>query len=129
MERDDPAVVAEVTACFEAYERALRAGDLEAMRSAFDDTDTVVRYGIADYQRGSEALAAFRKEKGAVPAGRTLTETTVSTFGRDTAIVATLFHYPGRAPIGRQSQTWVRLGGRWQIVHAHVSEVPGTDVP
>jgi len=39
-----------------------------------------------------------------------------------TAIVTTLFGYPGSDVLGRQSQTWVRLPEGWRIVHAHVSE-------
>jgi ketosteroid isomerase-like protein len=125
VERNNPVVVAEVTACHEEYERALVAGDLEAMKNFFDDTEDVVRYGIADRQRGSEELAEFRATRGGVLPGRTLTETTVWTFGQDTAVVGTLFSYPGRSMLGRQSQTWVRLAGKWRIVHAHVSEIPG----
>ena len=63
---------------------------------------------------------------GSLPPGRSLSETTVSTFGRDMAIVTTLFSYPGRPLIGRQSQTWVRfpdLG--WKAISAHVSTMEG----
>jgi hypothetical protein len=35
--------------------------------------------------------------------------------------VTTLFSYPEPPREGRQSQTWVRLGGEWRIVSAHVS--------
>lgn len=52
------------------------------------------------------------------------TGTTVTTFGADTASVTTLFHYPDRPLIGRQSQMWVRLPEGWRIVSAHVSEIP-----
>jgi hypothetical protein len=125
VERNDPAVVAEVLSCYEAYERALVEGDLATMKEYFDDTDDVVRFGIADRQRGSEELAEFRATQGAVPPGRTLAETTVWTFGAESAVVSTLFSYPGRPILGRQSQTWVRIDGAWRIVHAHVSEIPG----
>jgi ketosteroid isomerase-like protein len=124
--RNAPEVVAEIATCFAGYERALVTGDLDALAAYFDDADDTVRFGIADRQRGSAALAAFRAHQGALPPGRTLSETTIATFGADVAIVATLFTYPGRPVLGRQSQTWVRRGGRWKIVHAHVSEIPTT---
>ena len=41
-----------------------------------------------------------------------------------TAVVTTLFGYPGPAVEGRQSQLWVRFPEGWRIVAAHVSEVP-----
>ncbi|HWD24505.1 MAG TPA: AtzH-like domain-containing protein [Acidimicrobiales bacterium] len=125
-ERNSPEVVAGVAECFTAYEHALATGDLDEMAAAFEDSPEVVRYGIADRQRGSEELAAFRKRQGRLPPGRTLSETTITTFGSDAAIVATLFTYPGRPVIGRQSQTWIRIDGAWKIVHAHVSEVPAS---
>ena len=124
MERDLLAVVAEVTARFLDYERALTAGDLAAMAAAFDRSDDLVRFGITDRQRGSSELEAWRSAQPPLPAGRTLAETTVRAFGPDLAVVSTLFTYPGRSFEGRQSQTWVRLACGWRIVHAHVSEVP-----
>jgi hypothetical protein len=124
VERNLPDVVGEVAACFAAYERALVERDLEAMARFFDDSDVVVRYGIAERQHGSAELAAFRASQAAPPPGRTLTETVITTFGREFAVVATLFTYPGRSFLGRQSQTWARLAPGWRIVHAHVSEIP-----
>jgi len=44
-----------------------------------------------------------------LPPGRWLKDTTILTYGHRTAVVATLFGYPGSDVLGRQSQTWVRL--------------------
>lgn len=121
--RNDPAVVAEVASCFNAYERALRDGDLAAMASWFEDSPDLVRFGIADRQRGSRALAAWRSIQPPLPPGRTLVDTVITTFGNTFAVVSTLFLYPGVDVEGRQSQTWVREEVGWRIVHAHVSEV------
>ena len=44
--------------------------------------------------------------------------------GDRTAVVSTLFGYPGLQIEGRQTQTWARLPEGWRIVAAHVSEVP-----
>jgi hypothetical protein len=120
---DLPEVVASLTAAFEAYERALREGNLETMAESFATGDDVVRFGIADRQRGATELAAWRAAQPRLPPGRRLFETSVATFGTSFGIVTTCFDYPGRAAVGRQSQTWVRFGDRWRIVHAHVSEV------
>jgi len=118
-----PEVVDEVRAEFESYERALAGRDLDAMKSSFSSSPEVVRFGIADRQRGPDELAQWRANQPPLPPGRRLTETLVTTYGRDVAVVTTLFSYPGRPITGRQSQTWLRLEDGWRIVHAHVSEV------
>jgi hypothetical protein len=64
----------------------------------------------------------WRRAQPPLPPGRRLQETTVQAYGPDVAIVTTLFGYPGRDVLGRQSQTWVHLPEGWRIVHAHVSE-------
>jgi ketosteroid isomerase-like protein len=123
MQRNDPSVVAALQAAFMEYEQALRDKDLETLAAYFDEDADVVRFGIADRQRGPEELASWRAAQPKIPTGRMLVETTVTTFGTDYGLVSTLFVYPDRRMLGRQSQTWVRLGGGWKIVHAHVSEV------
>lgn len=118
-----PAVVAEVRAAFERYEAALRARDLDGMAASFSDHADVVRFGVADHQRGPDELASWRAAQPALPPGRTLFDTTITTYGSAFAVVTTLFTYPARPLVGRQSQTWVR-GANWRIVQAHVSEIP-----
>ncbi|GAA3245453.1 AtzH-like domain-containing protein [Dactylosporangium siamense] len=121
IDRDD--VVAEVTAAFEAYEKALVANDTAALAEAFWDAPAVVRFGIADRQTGAGELRAWRAAQAQLPAGRRLYDTRVSTFGAELATVTTMFDYPGGEDRpGRQSQTWVRLPEGWRIVHAHVSQ-------
>lgn len=124
MQRDKPAVVAEVGAAFEDYERALVAGDVDRILGFF--AEDAVRFGIADQQAGLAEQRRWREAQDPLPPGRTLKDTTIQTYGDDVAVVTTLFGYPGSAATGRQSQTWVRLPAGWRIVHAHVSE-PGSD--
>ena len=124
MRRNITSVVEEVTALFQAYEQALSAGDLDYLDASFDDSDELVRFGINDMQRGPEELRKWRATNGAVPRGRKLSETVVATYGSNVAVVSTLFSYPDRRFVGRQSQTWLRDDGEWRIVHAHVSEIP-----
>ena len=118
-----PDVVDEVRAEFENYERALVGRDLDAMKSSFSSSPEVVRFGIADRQHGPDELAQWRANQPPLPPGRLLRETLVTTYGRDVAVVTTLFSYPGRPMTGRQSQTWLRFDNGWRIVNAHVSEV------
>jgi ketosteroid isomerase-like protein len=115
-----PDVIAEVTAAFEAYERALVTDDVPAMLGFF--AADAIRYGIADQQDGLEEQKRWRLAQPPLPPGRRLKDTAVRLYGPDTVIVTTLFGYPGSDVLGRQSQTWVRLPEGWRIVHAHVSE-------
>ncbi len=123
MTPDLPLVVAGLQDAFERYERALIAHDLEAMAAAFIDDERVVRFGIADRQHGAGELARWRAAQLPLPPGRTLFETAVHTWGESFGVVTTCFCYPGRALLGRQSQTWTRIDGSWRIVSAHVSEI------
>jgi hypothetical protein len=113
---------AQVRASFEAYERALSDGDVEAMNGWFLDDRRTTRFGLADEQWGAEEVRRWRAGAAKVPAGRTLTQTRVDVVGPSTVVVTTLFSYPGGGTLGRQSQTWLRCGEEWRIVHAHVSE-------
>jgi ketosteroid isomerase-like protein len=118
LDRSD--VSAEVAAAFDAYERALVADDVPALLGFF--AEGAVRFGIADQQVGLAEQRRWRLAQPPLPAGRRLKDTTIQAYGPDTAIVSTLFGYPGSDVLGRQSQTWVRLPEGWRIVHAHVSE-------
>jgi hypothetical protein len=120
---DRPDVLAAVTAAFERYERALRAGDVTTMTELFWSDPRCVRYGVADRQQGAEEIAAWRREHPGVPPGRWLDRTTVVAVDDRTAVVSTLFGYEGTPVEGRQTQTWVRFAAGWRIVAAHVSEV------
>ena len=46
----EQAAVVEVRACFDAYEQALSANDVDAMDGWFWPDPSVVRFGIADRQ-------------------------------------------------------------------------------
>lgn len=126
MDINRPDVVAEVSALFTAYEKALVAGDAAALTEAFWDSEHTVRFGIADAQAGAAQVRAWRYAQPPLPAGRRLADTRVTTFGTDLAVVTTWFSYPCGGPVGRQSQTWVRFPDGWRIVSAHVSH-PAVD--
>jgi ketosteroid isomerase-like protein len=121
-----PTVVNEVSAAFVEYERALVANDIEAMNALFWEAPETVRYGIAEIQHGGEAIRQWRETCKPVPASRRLHRTVVTTFGTDLATVSTEFTSDETDLIGRQMQTWARLGvaDGWKIVAAHVSLIP-----
>ena len=123
--RDLPEVVDEVATAFALYEQALVDRDLATMAGCFVEGESVVRFGIADRQRGADELASWRAAQDPLPPGRSLFETSVATFGTSFGVVTTCISYPRRPTVGRQSQTWVRFPDGWRIVHAHVSEVVG----
>lgn len=123
LEVDLPDVVAEVTAAFGDYERALMSNDVETINALFWNDPATVRFGVREELYGWAAVAAYRR--GRPPAAsRELLRTRITTFGPDTAVVVTEYFEEGARQIGRQTQTWVRLDVGWRIVNAHVSLPP-----
>jgi hypothetical protein len=118
---NDPAVLAEVTKVFERYEAALLSNDVEALDAFFWKSPLTLRYGVGERLYGYEAIAAFRLARPGGSPQRTLGKTVITTFGTDFATANTEFHRAGERRIGRQSQSWARLDGEWQVVSAHVS--------
>jgi hypothetical protein len=45
----------------------------------------------------------------------------VATYGTDFGTMHIEFQLPGSERIGRQSQSWIRIGQNWKTVAAHVS--------
>jgi hypothetical protein len=124
MQIDLPDVVAEVSAAFERYEQALVTNDVATLNALFHDDARTIRYGIAENLYGHEQIRGFRAARSPVGLARTRSRTVITTYGRDCAVAATLFHratMPGR--VGRQMQTWVRMSEGWRIVAAHVSVI------
>jgi hypothetical protein len=121
MDINAPDVLAEVTAVFAEYERALAGNDIEMLDRLFWDHPLVLRFGTAENLYGIEAIRAFRAARPAVDLARDLENTVITTFGRDMATANTEYRRKGSGMVGRQSQTWVRLDGHWRIVAAHVS--------
>ena len=130
MEVNKAEIVAQVSAAFVEYERALVENDIDTMNTLFWNTPETVRYGIAEVQHGGEVIRAWRAACEPVPASRRLHRTVVTTFGDDYATVSTEFTSDGTPLLGRQMQTWARLDAAsdkdagWKIVAAHVSLIP-----
>ncbi|KJC39222.1 hypothetical protein UP09_25500 [Bradyrhizobium sp. LTSP885] len=122
MDIDLPDVLAEVTAQFERYERALISNDVAVLDELFRNDKRTLRYGIGENLYGYDEIMAFRAGRSPVGLMRSIDRTVITAYGRDTAIASTLFHresVPGR--VGRQMQTWIRFPEGWRIVAAHVS--------
>jgi hypothetical protein len=124
MNIDLPEVVAEVRAAFERYERALVSNDVETLDAIFRDDPRTVRYGATENLYGYDEIRKFRAGRSPVGLMRTLSNTVITTYGRDYAVASTLFRrdtVPGK--IGRQTQTWVRFADGWHVVVGHVSVI------
>lgn len=122
MEINLPEILAEVTAVFEQYEKALISNDVTVLDQLFWQSPHTIRYGATENLYGYEAIAQFRAGRSAVGLDRTLQNTVITTYGRDFATANTEFVRSGKT--GRQSQTWMRTVDGWKVVAAHVSLMP-----
>jgi len=121
MEINIPEVVAEVTAAFKRYEKALVTNDIAVLDELFWKSPHTLRYGVTENLYGYDAIASFRKNRSPVNLERSLMNTVITTYGRDFATANTEFQRQGSNRTGRQSQTWMRTEEGWRIVSAHVS--------
>jgi len=124
MQIDLPDVLAEVTAQFARYEKALVSNDVAVLDELFYADGRTIRYGIAENLYGYRAISAFRAARPSAGLMRRTDGTVITSYGRDTAVASTLFYRvsaPGK--VGRQMQTWVRFPQGWKIVAAHVSMI------
>jgi hypothetical protein len=127
MEIDLPEVVAEVTAEFERYEKALVSNDVDTLDAIFRNDPRTIRYGGGENLYGYAEIAAFRAARSPAGLARTLSKTVISTYGRGHAVASTLYHRPSiPGKLGRQMQTWVRFPEGWRVVAAHVSVIDET---
>ena len=129
MDIDLPEVVAEVTAAFDRYEKALVTNDVAVLDDTFRVDARTIRYGATEILYGHDEIAAFRAARSPIGLARTISKTVITTYGRDFAVASTLFHratMPGK--VGRQMQTWVKFPGGWRVVAAHVSVIEEKDV-
>ena len=122
MDIDLPDVLAEVTAQFERYEKALVSNDVAVLDELFRPDKRTLRYGVGENLYGYDEIMAFRAARSPIGLGRKTARTLITTYGRDTAVASTLFYREQLVgKVGRQMQTWVRFPEGWRIVAAHVS--------
>jgi len=118
---NEPAVLDEVRAAFAAYEAALMANDLQALDALFWSSPLTIRFGPGQNLYGIEAIQAFRQGRVGGSPQRTLSNTVITTFGREFATANTEFRREGAPCPARQSQTWVKMADGWRVVSAHIS--------
>jgi len=119
---NDPGVLAEVEAAFDAYERALMDNDLAALDALFWHSELTVRIGPGQNLYGIDEIQSFRTNRVGGSPKRTLLKVVITTFGDDFATANAEFQREGAAAPGRQSQTWVRFANLgWRVVSAHIS--------
>jgi hypothetical protein len=116
-----PGIVAEVTAAFARYEKALVTNDVAVLDELFWDSPHTLRYGATENLYGYDAIRAFRAGRPAQGLARELMHTVITTYGHDFATANTEFRRTGATRTGRQSQTWLRTPDGWRVVSAHVS--------
>jgi hypothetical protein len=124
MDIDLPEVLAEVSAQFARYQKALVSNDVAVLDELFRDDPRTLRYGIGENLYGYSEIMAFRAARPSVGLMRKTARTVITSYGRDMAVASTLFYRettPGK--VGRQMQTWVRFAEGWRIVAAHVSVI------
>ena len=122
---NDPSVLAEVGAAFDAYEVALMSNDMEAMDALFWHSPLTVRYGANDAQYGIDEIRSFRKARAGGSPQRKVIRRSVTTFGSDFATTNIEFIREDSPAIGRQSQAWKKFPQGWRVVSAHVSLTKG----
>jgi hypothetical protein len=123
-----PDVLAEVQDAFERYERAFQQNNLEVLDALFLDDERVVRFGVAEDNYGIDELRAWRAAQPTDDLLRTVTRTTITTFGETAATAFVEFRRDVSGVEGRQSQTWARTANGWKVVAAHVSHLPAGTV-
>jgi hypothetical protein len=119
-----PEIVAEVTAAFERYERALVGNDVAVLDELFWDSPHTLRFGVTENLYGYEEIRAFRAARPAQGLERVLLKAVITTYGRDFATANVEFQRASSPLPGRQSQTWMRTAEGWRVVCAHVSLLP-----
>ena len=130
MEIDLPEVLAEVTAQFARYEKALVSNDVAVLDELFRNDSRTLRYGIGENLYGYDAIMAFRAARSPAGLMRRTDKTVITSYGRDSAVASTLFYRDGTpGKVGRQMQTWVRFPEGWKIVAAHVSVINDPEAP
>lgn len=121
MEVNREDVVAEVSAKFLQYEQAINTNDIETLDRLFLESEHTVRFGMTEELWSYDEIRAFRRTPNTAGTPRQLVRYAITTYGDRMAVANAVFRREGVNKIGRQSQTWVKLGDDWRVVAAHVS--------
>ena len=120
---NDPAIVAEVTELFEAYEQALIEKNVDVLDNTFWNNPHTIRYAMHENGYGFDDIHRHRVARApGVGIKEVRRRLEILTLGDAFATVNLEFKVRDQDEVGRQSQTWVKfpdLG--WKVVAAHVS--------
>ena len=120
---NNPEVVTEITALFEAYEQALIDKDIDILDNTFWNSPHTIRYAMHENGYGFDDIHRQRVDRAPGPGIKEFRRRLeILTLGETLATVNLEFKVRDRDEVGRQSQTWVKfpdLG--WRVVAAHVS--------
>jgi hypothetical protein len=123
MNVNEPDVLAELSALYPLYEKALIENDVETLTRLFWSSPHAMRFGVTENLYGTDEIEAFRKARPSAGLARTIKRLDIVAFGHDFGSITLEFERvtAGKVIHGRQSQVWVRLPEGWRIVAAHVS--------
>jgi len=126
MNVNEPDVLAELSALYPLYEKALVENDVETLTRLFWASPLAMRFGVTENLYGTDEIEAFRKARPSAGLARTIKRLDIVAFGHDFGSITLEFERVtgGKVIHGRQSQVWVRLPEGWRIVAAHVSLLP-----
>ncbi|MEK9971337.1 MAG: oxalurate catabolism protein HpxZ, partial [Ferrovibrio sp.] len=115
LEVNIPEVLAEVTAAFMRYEKALTGNDVEVLDELFHNSALTMRYGVTENLHSYDEIKAFRAGRPSAGLEREIYNTRITTYGRDFATANTEFKRKNSSKSGRQSQTWIRSADGWRV--------------
>jgi hypothetical protein len=120
-----PEVVAEVSALFERYEKALIDKNLDVLDTTFWNSPHTIRLANSEHGYGFDRIHAHRIARPPGPGTKEKRyRLDILTLGRDIATVNLVYKVRGKEMTGRQSQTWVRFPDvGWRVISAHVSMI------
>lgn len=121
MNINQPDVLAEVTAAFDRYERALVGNDVAVLDELFWNSPHTMRYGAGENLYGFDEIAAYRAARPSAGLAREILRTQITSYGDAFATTHVEFRREGSERIGRQTQTWMKTPEGWRVVSAHVS--------
>ena len=124
---NDPQTIAEIQAAFDGYYASLGANDVPAVQDWFIQSESTVRFGMAENLFGASQINAYRSGHTPSSTASTRDKVVVTSFGQDFGVTSSLTRpRPGR--VGRTTQVWVRTERGWKIAAAHVSAINDPDV-
>ena len=120
-----PQALAELHKAFDLYEDALIHNKVDVLDALFWDSPHTLRYGAKENLNGYDEIKAFRAGRPSVGLNRDILDRHLVSFGDSMGVANITFKRASEVRIGRQSQTWVKLGdgfaNGWRVVSAHVS--------